>query len=46
MQDLTMNKTTKNRDYINKGKQGNSLTEELVREQIQKLIAAWNNTDR
>jgi hypothetical protein len=32
------------RDYINKGRQGNSLTEELIREQIQKLVAVWNTT--
>jgi hypothetical protein len=32
------------RNHINKGKQGNSLTEDLIREQIRKLIEAWNNT--
>ena len=40
---LMLNQT---RDYINKGKQGNSLTEELIREQIAKLMAAWNQTDK
>lgn len=34
------------RDYINKGRQGNSLTEQLVREQIEKLIVVWNDTSK
>lgn len=34
------------RDHVNKGKQGNSKTEELIREQVAKLIVAWGDSKK